>query len=134
MPADTAYVGAVVLRRVLATQGISLEASNRLGSVERCYNLFANAGFEDIAIETEQHGSYINLDQAKATWEGTVVKASATSLRISDDRLSQLSSTQLSQLKAEFEAELIALETEQGLWNDLTTWYILARKLENPVL
>jgi ubiquinone/menaquinone biosynthesis C-methylase UbiE len=68
-PADTAYVGAAVLRRVLATQGISLEPSNRLGSVEHCHNLFANAGFEDIAIEAEQHGSYINLDQAKATWE-----------------------------------------------------------------
>jgi hypothetical protein len=55
-------------------------------------------------------------------------------LRVSGDRLSQLSSTQLSQLKAEFEAELAALQTEQGLWNDLTTWYILARKPKNPAL
>jgi SAM-dependent methyltransferase len=127
-PADTAYIGAVILRRVLAKHDISLEASNRLGSVEQCQNLFANAGFEAIEVETEQRGSYTNLDQAKATWEGSVVNPSPTSLRIAGNRLSQLSSVQLSQIKAEFDAELAALQTEKGLWDDLTTLYIMARK------
>jgi cyclopropane fatty-acyl-phospholipid synthase-like methyltransferase len=130
-PADTAYIGAVILRRVFAKHGISLEASNRLGSVEQCQNLFANAGFESIEIETEQRGSYTNLDKAKATWEGSVVNPSATSLRVAGNNLSQLSSAQLSQIKAEFDAELAALQTEQGLWDDLTTLYIMARKPKN---
>jgi SAM-dependent methyltransferase len=133
-PADTAYIGAVVLRQVLAKYGISLEASNRLGSIEQCRNLFANAGFEAIEIETEQHGSYTNLDRAKANWEGSIVNPSAISPRVSDNNLSQLSSTQLSQIKAEFEAELAALQTEKGLWDDLTTLYILARKPKIKVL
>ncbi|MBW4662786.1 MAG: hypothetical protein KME01_01060 [Chroococcus sp. CMT-3BRIN-NPC107] len=42
--------------------------------------------------------------------------------------LSQLSSEQLIQAKAEFEAELAALQTEQGIWNDITTFYIYGRK------
>jgi ubiquinone/menaquinone biosynthesis C-methylase UbiE len=130
-PADTAYIGAIILRRVFAKHGISLEASNRLGSVEQCQNLFANAGFESIEIETEQRGSYTNLDKAKATWEGSVVNPSATSLRVAGNNLSQLSSAQLSQIKAEFDAELAALQTEQGLWDDLTTLYIMARKPKN---
>jgi ubiquinone/menaquinone biosynthesis C-methylase UbiE len=133
-PADTAYIGAVVLRRVFAKHGISLEASNRLGSVEQCQNLFSNAGFESIEIETEQRGSYTNLDKAKATWEGSVVNPSATSLRVAGNNLSQLSSAQLLQIKAEFDAELEALQTEQGLWDDLTTLYIMARKPKNEVL
>jgi ubiquinone/menaquinone biosynthesis C-methylase UbiE len=133
-PADTAYTAAVVLRRVLAKHGILLEASNRLGSVEQCQNLFANAGFESIEIETEQRGSYTNLDKAKATWEGSVVNPSATSLRVAGNNLSQLSSAQLSQIKAEFDAELAALQTEQGLWDDLTTLYIMARKPKNRSL
>jgi predicted SAM-dependent methyltransferase len=33
-PAATAYVGAVVLQKVFAKYGVSLEASNRIGSVE----------------------------------------------------------------------------------------------------
>lgn len=133
-PADTAYIGAVVLRRVFAKHGILLEASNRLGSVEQCQNLFANAGFESIEIETEQRGSYTNLDKAKVTWEGSVVNPSATSLRVAGNNLSQLSSAQLSQIKAEFDAELAALQTEQGLWDDLTTLYIMARKPKNRSL
>jgi ubiquinone/menaquinone biosynthesis C-methylase UbiE len=130
-PADTAYIGAVILGRVFAKHGISLEASNRLGSIGQCQNLFANAGFESIKIETEQRGSYTNLDKAKATWEGSVVNPSATSLRVAGNSLLQLSSAQLSQIKAEFDAELATLQTEQGLWDDLTTLYVMARKPKN---
>lgn len=133
-PADTAYIGAVVLRRVFANHGVSLEASNRIGSIEQCQNLFANAGFEAIEIETEQRGSYTNLDKAKATWAGIIVNPSATSLRISSNELSKLSSVQLSQIKAEFDAELEALQTEQGLWDDLNTLYIMARKPKSEAL
>jgi ubiquinone/menaquinone biosynthesis C-methylase UbiE len=127
-PADTAYVGAVVVRRVLERYGISLEASNRIGSVEQCRNLFANAGFEAIEIKTEQQGSYINLDKVKASWEGIVVSPSLTSPRIDGNGLSQLSPLQLAQAKAEFNAELESLQTDQGIWDDLTTLYILGHK------
>lgn len=130
-PADTAYVGAVVLRRVFAKYGVSLEASNRIGSVEQCRDLFANAGFEAIEIKTEQHGSYIDLDKAKATWEGVVVSPSLTSPKISGNELSQLTSVQLAQAKAEFDAELESLQIEQRIWDDLTTLYILGHKPEN---
>jgi len=127
-PAETAYVGYVVLRYVLERYGISLEPSNRIGTIETCQNLLATAGFEAIEIKTEQHGSYISLDKAKATWEGIVALPSP---RKSENFLSQLSSMQLAQAKAEFEAELEALQTEQGIWDDLTTLYILGRKRES---
>ena len=130
-PADTAYVGAVVLRKVFAKYGVSLEASNRIGSVEQCQALFINAGFEAVEIKTEQHGSYTNLENAKATWEGVVVRPSSTSLKVLGTGLSQLSSAQLVQAKVEFDAELEALQTEEGIWDDLTTLYILGRKAGN---
>lgn len=133
-PADTAYIGAVVLRRVLAKYHISLEASNRIGSIEQCQNLFSKAGFEAVEVKTEQHGSYTSLDKAKATWEGVVVRPSSTSLKVSDNGLSQLTSAQLAHVKAEFDAELESLQTNQGLWDDLTTLYILGRKAENSGL
>jgi ubiquinone/menaquinone biosynthesis C-methylase UbiE len=133
-PADTAYIGAVVLRRVFAKYDISLEASNRIGSIEQCQNLFSKAGFEAVEVETEQHGSYTSLDKAKATWEGVVVRPSSTSLKVSDNGLSQLTSAQLAQVKAEFDAELESLQTNQGIWDDLTTLYILGRKAENSGL
>ncbi len=130
-PADTAYVGYVVLRKVFERYGVTLEPSNRIGSIETCQNLLADAGFEAIEIKTEQHGSYISLDKAKATWEGIV---SLPSPRQSENLLSQFSSVQLVQAEAEFEAELEVLQTEQGIWDDLTTLYILGRKPQTSAI
>lgn len=130
-PADTAYVGIVTLRKVLATYGLELEASNRIGSIGQCRDLFENSGFESVEIKTEQHGSYTSLDKAQASWEGIVVYPFITSPKIFSDRLAQLPSDQLAQIKAEFIAELESLQTEQGIWDDLTTLYILGRKPEN---
>ncbi len=127
-PADTAYIGAVVLRKVFAKYGVSLEASNRIGSVEQCQNLFIDSGFSAVEVKTEQYGSYTDLNNAKATWQGVVVHPSSTSLKLSGNELPQLSSAQLAQAKAEFEAELESLITQEGIWDDLTTLYILGRK------
>lgn len=126
-PAETAYVGYIVVSRVFERYGVTLEPSNRIGTIETCQRLFVNAGFEAIDIKTEQHGSYISLAQAKARWEGIVAYLSP---KQSENLLSQLSSAQLTQAKAEFEAELEALQTEQGIWDDITTWYVLGRKPE----
>jgi predicted SAM-dependent methyltransferase len=130
-PADTAYVGYVVLRKVFERYGVTLEPSNRIGSIEMCQSLLVNAGFEVLEIKNEQHGSYISLDKAKVTWEGI---GSLPSPRQSKNILSQFSSTQLVKAKAEFEAELEVLQTEQGIWDDLTTLYILGRKSETSAI
>lgn len=126
-PADTAYIGQVILRSVLERYGIKLEPSNRIGSIETCKKLFANAGFEAIDIKTEQHGSYVSLDSVKAQWEGLI---SFLSHSKSEELVSQLASIPLAEAQAEFEAKLETLQTEQGIWDDLTTLYILGRKAE----
>lgn len=127
-PADTAYIGAVVLRRVLARYGLELDASNRLGSIEQCRHLFEQSGFAAVEIKTEQHGGYTTLDKAKTIWDGVVVNPVITSPRVAGHGLSRLSSTQLETIKAELYSELDALQMEQGIWDDLTTLYILAHK------
>ena len=130
-PAQTAYIGAVVAGKVLERYGVTLEPSNRIGTIETCQSLFVNAGFEAINIETEQQGSYISLDKAKKSWEGILAYPSS---RKSENFLSQLNEAQLVNAKAEFEAELEALQIEQGIWDDLTTWYVLGRKPETNTL
>jgi predicted SAM-dependent methyltransferase len=127
-PADTAYIGHVVLRKVLQRYGVTIEPSNRIGSIKSCQNLFANAGFEAIEIKSEQHGNYISLDKAKATWDSIVTHPAFTAPKQSEKLLLQLSFTQLIQAKSEFEAELEALQTEQGIWDDITTLYIIGQK------
>lgn len=127
-PADTAYVGPVVFRQVLARAGLVLEASNRIGSIDHCRQLFANAGFEDIEIKSEQNGGYTTLNQAKETWDRIIANPTITAPKILNHGWSSLSTARQMQIKAEFEAELESLQTEQGIWEDLTTLYILGRK------
>ena len=40
----------------------------------------------------------------------------------------------IGEAKAEFEAELEVLQTQQGIWNELTTLYILGRKPETSAI
>jgi ubiquinone/menaquinone biosynthesis C-methylase UbiE len=128
-PDNTAYVGAVILKKVLVKYGVVLESSNRIGSISECVEFCKNVGLEEIEIHTEQHGSYTTLDRLQATWESIVVNPSILSLKDTTDRLSQLTPAQLTSAQAEFTTELETLQTDCGIWDDLTTLYILGRKL-----
>ncbi|MBP0022095.1 MAG: methyltransferase domain-containing protein [Cyanobacteria bacterium SBLK] len=123
-PADTAYVGNVVLRTLFARYGVELEFSNRLGTLAMCRDLFANAGFTDIAIATEQHGSYIGLDKAASAWHNLSNLLSDPTMDFS----TLLPPVRLAEVEAEFRVELERRYSDRGIWNDLTTWYVIAKK------
>ncbi|MGH8002331.1 MAG: class I SAM-dependent methyltransferase [Brasilonema sp.] len=122
--ADTAFVGGVVVQKVVEKYGVSLTLSKPTGTVEKCHDLLQQAGFEAIEIKPEQYGSYISLEQAKQMWTGNSHPAPGQF----PNPLSQLSSEQLAQAKTEFETELEALNTEQGIWNDITIFFTFGRK------
>jgi hypothetical protein len=61
------------------------------------------------------------LSQAKAAWEGSIKHPLCRPL-------GQLEPEQLEQAKAEYFAELEALVTDKGIWNDITTFFVLGRK------
>ncbi|MEL6495079.1 MAG: methyltransferase domain-containing protein [Cyanobacteria bacterium J06623_7] len=128
-PADTAYVGAVVLRQLLKAYDIAVEPSNRIGSQEECRNLLSRSGFEGIEIKQEQHGSYVDFDSAYSYWHSIIENPSELSLKVSS-KVFELSAAQLATIKSEFTAALSELHTREGVWNDLTTLYLLARKAE----
>jgi ubiquinone/menaquinone biosynthesis C-methylase UbiE len=121
---DTAFVEGVTLQKVAEKYGVSLAFSKPTGTIEKCHNLLKTAGFEAIEVKSEQDGSYISLEQAKQMWAGSSRPAPGQF----PNPLSQLSSEQLEEVKAKFEAELAALVTEQGIWNDMTIFYTFGRK------
>jgi len=119
--AETAFITGVVLQKVAQRYGVSLIFSYLTGTEEKCYSLLQKAGFEDVKVKTEQYGSYISLSEAKKSWEG--------SLKFPLCRpLEQLSREQLQQAKADYFTELEALATDKGIWNDITTFFVLGRK------
>jgi ubiquinone/menaquinone biosynthesis C-methylase UbiE len=126
--ADTAFVGGVIAQKVAAKYGINLEFSQPTGTVEKCQELILSAGFEvvDIKIDREDSG-YISLEKAKSMWAGSSHPAPGQY----PNPLSHLSSAELTQMKVEYDAEMEALNTEKGVWNDVTTFYIFGRKADN---
>ncbi len=123
-PADTSYIANTVARQVFKRYGVTFGYDKPINTEAECRNLFTNAGFEVIEIKTEQHGSYINLDDAKKMWNtiSSLIPKQTKNLR------SQLSSAQLVQAQMEFETELNKIATSSGIWNDIMTFYIFARK------
>ena len=125
--ADTAFVGGIVAQKVLERYGVSLLFSKPTGTVKKCHNLLEKAGFDKIYIHTETAGSYISLDQAQKMWLDDGLLPTPGQY---PNPLLKLSSQQLTQAKAEFNAELEKLNTEQGIWNDTTIFYTFGRKAE----
>ncbi|HBE33081.1 MAG TPA: methyltransferase [Cyanobacteria bacterium UBA11369] len=125
--ADTAFIGGVIQKQVLKKYGVSLIYNDITGTAEKCHNLLQQAGFEGIEVKTEQYGNYISLEQAKQMW---IANPNSPTPGLLTNPLSQLSPPQLEQAKAEFDAELQTLVTEQGIWNDITIYFTLGRK--NP--
>ncbi len=123
--ADTAFVGGVVSQGVLEKYGISLLFSKPTGTVEKCYDLLQQAGFEAINIKSEQTGSYISLEKAKGMW---LANGSSPVPGQYPNPLLKLTSEQLAQAKVEFDTQLEAMQTEQGIWNDITIFYAFGRK------
>jgi ubiquinone/menaquinone biosynthesis C-methylase UbiE len=123
--ADTAFVGGVVAQKILERYGVSLLFSKPTGTVEKCYNLLQQAGFVEIDIKVEQDGSYISLEKAKGMWSGN---GSSPAPGQYPNPLLKLTSEQLAKARVVFDMELEALQTEQGIWNDITIFYAFGRK------
>ena len=118
--AETAHTAAIIFRAKAQSYGILIPNPNEpLGTPQKCKNLLSAAGFANIQIITEQFGSYLH-DVEKA-WYANARSAFGS-------QINQLSSKTLAQLKAEYIAEVEAMITDKGIWNDVTTFFVLASK------
>jgi ubiquinone/menaquinone biosynthesis C-methylase UbiE len=123
--ADTAFIGGVISQQVLEKYGVSLLLSKPTGTVEKCHDLLQQAGFDKIDIKTETDGNYIGLDQAKNMWSGN---SSSPMPGQHPNPVLKLTTEQLAQARVEFDEKLLSLQTEQGLWNDGTIFYVFGQK------
>ena len=120
--AETAFVHGVVLQKVARRYGINLTMSDLTGTPAKCRSLFEAAGYKDIEIITEQYGSYITLEpSASKSWDTSLQHPYCSPLL-------NLPTQELEEAKAEYINELEALVTEQGVWNDITTYFVIAKK------
>ncbi|MBU7583830.1 MAG: methyltransferase domain-containing protein [Nostoc sp. TH1S01] len=125
--ADTSFIGAVVVQKIVEKYGISLLFNKPTSTEGKCHDFLKAAGYDCIEIKSEQYSSYVSLEQAKQMWAGNESLAPGQF----PNPLLQLSTEQLKAVKIEFELELSALETAQGIWNDITVFFTFGRKPVN---
>lgn len=116
---DTSFVAGTVLINVARKHGIELIFNQPTGTTEKCSQLLKEAGCEEIEVKTEELSSYLTLSQVKGM--GSLKNPLCCPLL-------QLSSEELEQLKAEYDAELETLVTDKGIWNETTAFFAFGRK------
>lgn len=121
---DTSYVWVSVAQRVLEEYGISYILNKPTGTVEKCNKLLVEAGFNNIKIREEKHGKYIPLEQAKSAW----IKKDDFSPGQYPNPLQNVSPEIVAKAQRDYESEMEALNTENGVWNDVTMFYVYGQK------
>ncbi|MBD2249306.1 hypothetical protein [Nostoc sp. FACHB-888] len=66
-------------------------------------------------------GAYLSIEEAQSRWNGQFW------LHI-DNPLRELTPPKICQIKASYDEEITALETEQGVWYEELIYYVVARK------
>lgn len=102
----------VAIVEACAKNGIALPNLHEpLGTPERIQHLLTQAKFSQIEICPRQMGTYLSLEKVQSRWNGQFW------LHI-DNPLRELTPQKICQIKASYDEEIAALETEQGVWHE----------------
>ena len=119
-----AFITGVVAQSVLENYGVLFLMSKRTGSVDNCQNLLKQAGYRNIYIKVDLDGNYVDIEEARSSW----VTATHPAPGQFPHPMSTMTETQLSEAQSDFERELDILNSEKGIWNDMTTFYVYGEK------
>jgi ubiquinone/menaquinone biosynthesis C-methylase UbiE len=118
--AETSPTASVLFRTVVQRYGITIPNPNQLlGTSKRCCQLLEMIGFKEIEITTEQFGSY--LQNGESAWTDNAKSA----FGLQDVKWS---TEQLEQCRQEYFKEINKASSEEGCWNDITMFFVTARK------
>jgi len=121
---ENAYVFGYIARKVLKRYGIEYIAHSQTGTQEKCYELLNKTGYENINIIEVEGGHYLTLDEAKDAW----ISLDHYPIGQYPHPISNVSSEILDQAKEEYDAEMNKLNTEKGVWNNTTMYYVYGCK------
>lgn len=121
---ENSYIFSYVAQQVLKNYGIEYLAHSPTGTKERCVKLLEIAGYERIEIIEEKEGSYMTLEEAKNSW----INEDHYPIGQYPHPVSNVSSDILKQARADYDAEMDRLNTEKGIWNNTTMYYVYGQK------
>ncbi len=124
---ENAFVTGVVAQKVLHKYGVTYQMSKPTGSAEKCHHLFDQAGFKNIEVIVDEGGNYIDFEQAKKAWNGLRQPAPGQY----PHPMANMTDEEIANARSDFEHQLEILNTDRGIWNDMTTFYVFGEIPDN---
>jgi ubiquinone/menaquinone biosynthesis C-methylase UbiE len=121
---ETSYFWVSVARDVLANYGFPYLLNTPTGSIEKTRQLLSKAGFGDIDIREQNTGYYIPLEKAKQSW----IQKDDFAPGQYPHPIRDVPPEILTQCQRDYEARIEELNTDKGVWNDVSMYYVYARK------
>lgn len=121
---ETSYFWVSVARNVLAKYGFPYVLNTPTGTIEKSRKLLTEAGFAKIDIREEAMGHFVPLEKAKKTW----IHKNDFAPGQYPHPVSDVPSEILTQCQRDYEARIEELNTDKGVWNDVSMYYIYAHK------
>lgn len=119
---EASYVTGYLIRSVANRHGIKLPVSSEeTGTPDRCKRVLIEAGFVDPQVTIEKSGHYVTMDQVDRAWDGWI-KNPIFHPRNQDD------ANRIILLRDEYLAEAHHLATHDGVWDEMTAYYVTATK------
>ncbi|MBD1833127.1 class I SAM-dependent methyltransferase [Cyanobacteria bacterium FACHB-472] len=119
---DTSFTTYALIKKIAQKYGIFIsDVKEPLGSPGKCHKMLQETGFVDIEVKIEQFGAYLNRSDVEKAWKENWKTPGGNPVL-------QMEPQKLKQFEAEYMAEVEVLATDQGIWNDITTFFVLARK------
>ena len=120
---EASYVTGSLVRAVAAWHGITMPVTGEeIGTPDRCRAVLAAAGFvkPEVVVEpTGQH--FVPMDQVERAWDGWVKNP------VFHPRNPDAAATLLG-LRDEYLTEARSRATEQGVWDEMTAFFVVGRK------
>jgi ubiquinone/menaquinone biosynthesis C-methylase UbiE len=121
---ETSHFWVSIARDVLANYGFPYLLNTATATIEKSRQLLIDAGFKKIDIRDQVSGYYVPFEQAKESW----IKLNDFVPGQYPHPVKNVPPDILSQCQQEYEARIEELNTDKGVWNDITMYFIYAYK------
>jgi len=112
-------------RQALRKHGIELTVHEFSGTRDKTWQLLELAGFGRIDIHVVERGRWMPAEPLKGPFTG----GGAYAIGQYPDPLANVPEEILQKANQDFLAEVDRLTTDQGIWHDMTTFYVCAQKI-----
>lgn len=121
---ESSYFWVAEAREVLANYGLSYRLNSSTGTAEKTRALLDAAGFSEIDIRLEKAGHYIPFEKAMQSW----ITPDDFAPGQHPHPLHGVPAKVLRQCQQDYEARIEKLRTDKGVWNDISMFYVYARR------